>query len=247
MVELICAPKIHHDQIAYLKIITEEYVHSRHTIFPNHPLKPKHHYLLHYSDLFLHFGPLIRLWTLRFESKHSYFKECARKLHNFVHLCKTLAERHQLLQAYLSSGPLFAPAVQAVGETSEYDEQLYNGLIQESVRTAGLMKETTSEVSAVVYKGTKYCKGLVVAMGHDECGHIFGKISVILISHKQVHFVLDILQSVILINLGLHCLHNSEKRFICVQADSLFDYYPLPVYIASGLTVVSLHHSISSS
>uniref|UniRef100_A0A3P8P8F6 Uncharacterized protein n=1 Tax=Astatotilapia calliptera TaxID=8154 RepID=A0A3P8P8F6_ASTCA len=149
MVELICAPKIHHDQIAYLKIITEEYVHSRHTIFPNHPLKPKHHYLLHYSDLFLHFGPLIRLWTLRFESKHSYFKECARKLHNFVHLCKTLAERHQLLQAYLSSGPLFAPAVQAVGETSEYDEQLYNGLIQESVRTAGLMKETTSEVSAV--------------------------------------------------------------------------------------------------
>lgn len=247
MVELICAPKIHHDQIAYLKIITEEYVHSRHTIFPNHPLKPKHHYLLHYSDLFLHFGPLIRLWTLRFESKHSYFKECARKLHNFVHLCKTLAERHQLLQAYLSSGPLFAPAVQAVGETSEYDEQLYNGLIQESVRTAGLMKETTSEVSAVVYKGTKYCKGLVVAMGHDECGHIFGKISVILISHKQVHFVLDILQSVILINLGLHCLYNSEKRFICVQADSLFDYYPLPVYIASGLTVVSLHHSISSS
>uniref|UniRef100_A0A3P9DB82 Uncharacterized LOC101486530 n=1 Tax=Maylandia zebra TaxID=106582 RepID=A0A3P9DB82_9CICH len=138
MVELICAPKIHHDQIAYLKIITEEYVHSRHTIFPNHPLKPKHHYLLHYSDLFLHFGPLIRLWTLRFESKHSYFKECARKLHNFVHLCKTLAERHQLLQAYLSSGPLFAPAVQAVGETSEYDEQLYNGLIQESVRTADM-------------------------------------------------------------------------------------------------------------
>lgn len=248
MVELMCAPKIHHDQIAYLKIITEEYVHLRHTIFPNHSLKPKHHYLLHYGDLTLHFGPLIRLWTLRFESKHSYFKECARKLHSFVHLCKTLAERHQLLQAYLSSGSLFLPAVQAIGDANEYDEQLYNGLIQESVRTAGFTKETVSEVSAVVYKGTKYSKGLVVVMGHNEHGYVFGKISVILISHnKQVHFVLDMLPSVLLVDLGLHCLQKSEKRFKCVHADSLCDYYPLPMYYVSGLTVVSLHHSISSS
>ncbi len=163
MVELICAPKIHHDQIAYLRVLTEEYLHLRHTLFPNHPLKPKHHYLLHYSDLILHFGPLIHLWTLRFESKHFYFKECARKLHNFVHLCKTLAERHQLLQAYLRSGSLFSPTVEALGEANEYDEQLYNSPIQESVRTAGLTKETVTEVSAVNYKGKQRaccCHGL---------------------------------------------------------------------------------------
>lgn len=60
------------------------------------------------------------------------------KLHNFVHLCKTPAERHQLLQAYLSSGSLFLPTVQAVGDASEYDERL-------SVRKAGFTKETASE------------------------------------------------------------------------------------------------------
>lgn len=93
---------------------------------------------------------------------------------------KTLAESHQLLQAYLSSGPLFARAVQAVGETSEYDEQLYNGLIQQSVRTFGLMKETTT----------------------------------------------------------------TQKRFIC-----LFDYYPLPVYNASSLTLylcIIQYHPLTS-
>ncbi len=244
MVELICAPKIHHNQVAYLKTITEEYVNLRCSLFPDHKLKPKHHYLLHYSDLILHFGPLIRLWTLRFESKHSYFKECARKLHNFVHLCKTLAERHQLLQAYLCSGSVFPSIIQAVGEVSEYDEQLYCGGIQEAVRAAGFSKEIMSEVSAVVYKGTKYSKGLVVALKSNDQDFLFGKISVILISHTQVHFVVDMLQSVLLIDLGLHCLGNSEERFLCVHADSLCDYYPLPIYQASGLNVVSLHHAI---
>ncbi|KAL7390852.1 hypothetical protein ABVT39_000457 [Epinephelus coioides] len=138
IVELICAPKINHNQVAYLKVMIEEYVCLRGATFPLHPLKPKHHYLLHCPDLILHFGPLSRLWTLRFESKHSYFKECARKLHNFIHLCKTLAKRHQLLQSYLCSGQLFTPTIQAVGEANVYDENLYNDLIQKALSTIPL-------------------------------------------------------------------------------------------------------------
>lgn len=68
-------------QIAYLK-----------ELFPHHPLKPKHHYLCHYPELILLFVPLVSLWTLGFESKYTFFKQCARKLHNFKNLCATLAE-----------------------------------------------------------------------------------------------------------------------------------------------------------
>lgn len=89
IVELVCAPKIHTNQVAYLKLLVEEYLESRAAIFSDRPLKPKHHFLLHYPDLIIKFGPLIRLWTLRFESKHTYFKQCARKLHNFKNLCST--------------------------------------------------------------------------------------------------------------------------------------------------------------
>uniref|UniRef100_A0A8C2HRA9 Uncharacterized protein n=1 Tax=Cyprinus carpio TaxID=7962 RepID=A0A8C2HRA9_CYPCA len=130
IVEFICAPKIHQNEVAYIKVLLEEYVYLRNSMFPDHPLKPKHHYLLHYPDLILKFGPLIRLWTLRFESKHSFFKECARKLHNFLHLSKTLAERHQLLQSYLSCVQLFPPPIQVAGEANEIDEQTYNEDIQ---------------------------------------------------------------------------------------------------------------------
>ena len=72
-----CAPAITADQIAYLNVLIEEYIQSRVELFPDHPLKPKHHYLCHYPELILQFGPLIRLWTLRFESKYTFFKQCA--------------------------------------------------------------------------------------------------------------------------------------------------------------------------
>lgn len=114
IVKIVCASKIHTNQVAYLKLPVEEYLKSRATVFSDKPLKPKHHFLLHYPDLIIQFGPLIRLRTLPFESKHTYFKQCARKLHNFKNLCSTLAERHQLLQANLHSGSLF-PAILQVG------------------------------------------------------------------------------------------------------------------------------------
>lgn len=78
------------------------------------------------------FGPLIRLWTLRFESKHTYFKQRSRKLHNFKNICLTLSERHQLFQAYLQAGSLFAPVVVAEKETEFFIED-FNDYIRESV------------------------------------------------------------------------------------------------------------------
>ncbi|CAM4563987.1 unnamed protein product [Leuciscus chuanchicus] len=113
IVALVCAPAIYSGQIGYLRVLIDEYLHFRKHIFPTYSLRPKHHYLSHYPELIIHFGPLIRLWTLRFESKHMYFKQCVRKLHNFKNLCFTLSERHQLLQAFLRAGELFPPAIVA--------------------------------------------------------------------------------------------------------------------------------------
>lgn len=81
---VVCAQKISVPQIAYLEVLIEEYLDSRKYIFPETKLRPKHHYLCQYPALTMKFGPLIRLWTMRFESKHSY--RCARNLRNFKNL-----------------------------------------------------------------------------------------------------------------------------------------------------------------
>lgn len=109
LVELVCAPKITTAQIAYLNVLIPEYLETRKEIFPGDKLKPKHHYMLHYPSLILRLGPLIHLWSLRFESKHSYFKRSVRRAQNFKNVCKTLAHNHQLLQAYLHSRSFCSP------------------------------------------------------------------------------------------------------------------------------------------
>ena len=244
IVAMITAPKIHANQVAYLKVLLEHYIHSRATLFPDKPLKPKHHYLLHYPGLILHFGPLIRLWTLRFESKHSFFKQCARKLHNFKNLNSTLAERHQLLQAYLQAGSLFPPTVQ-IQHADEFDGRLYNPDIQEAIRMRGL-NEGSVVTPVITYKGTKYHKSMIVVVDHNDMGYTFGKIVLILLNSSQVYFVIEKHHSVPLMDLGVHCLLDSGVSYMCVRLESLADYYPLPLYKRFDVNLVSFHHAVYS-
>ena len=48
----------------------------------------------------LRYGPLSRLWCMRFEAKNSYFKRLAQSIGNFKNVCKTVAIRHQRLSCY---------------------------------------------------------------------------------------------------------------------------------------------------
>lgn len=114
--------------------------------------------------------------------------------------------------------------------------------IQTAIRAANCVTQSTSEVSGVVYKGTKYTNGLVVVVDHNSCGYIFGKISLILISPTDVHFVAELYESVLLSDLGVHSLQKYDPKYVCVNADSLLDYYPLPVYKVAGLSVVWCHY-----
>lgn len=246
IVEIVCAPKIHTNQIAYLKLLVEEYLESRAIVFSDEPLKPKHHFLLHYPDLIIKFGPLIRLWTLCFESKHTYFKQCAQKLQNFKNLSSTLAERHQLLQAYLHSGSLFSGILQ-VGQVNEFDDQMYNVAIQEAVRLSGFKKQNAAETVSVKYKGTAYRKGMAVLLNVNDRGYEFGKIVLLLVSQEKVYFVCEKSQSVPALDLGVHILqHETQTHYVCVSGDTLAGYYPQPLYKLFHLDVIVLHHSVCS-
>uniref|UniRef100_A0A8C9ZBY0 Uncharacterized protein n=1 Tax=Sander lucioperca TaxID=283035 RepID=A0A8C9ZBY0_SANLU len=46
------------------------------------------------------FGPLIALWTMRFEAKHSFFKQVARHTNCFKNITRSLAIKHQFMLAY---------------------------------------------------------------------------------------------------------------------------------------------------
>lgn len=243
IVELICAPVITAGQVAYLKVIIEEYMCNRKRLFPNHPLRPKHHYLCHYPDHIIHFGPLIRLWTLRFESKHTFFKQCARKLHNFKNVCKTLAERHQLLQAYLSAGNLFPPLIQVEKGTGFYVDD-YNDKIRASVASCPFESQSAVACNNVTVKGTDYRKGMFILLGNSDEGLHMGKIMLVIVVHNSVHFVSKKHTFVKLSDTGVYCnLGVAQEDYVCIKHEDLLDYYPLPAYNVQDLMLIALHHS----
>lgn len=60
------------------------------------PLKPKHHFLLHYPRLLRRIGPLKHLSSLRFEAKHKTFKDNAKVAMLRTNCPYTLTLKHQL-------------------------------------------------------------------------------------------------------------------------------------------------------
>lgn len=244
IVSLICAPKITAGQITYLSVVIEEYLQTRKQSFEEHPLKPKHHYLSHYPDLIVKFGPLIRLWTLRFESKHSYFKQCARKLHNFRNICQSLAERHQLLQAFLSAGSLFPPDV-VVDKGTEFFASDYNDNIQQSVAHLDLDPANTLITNDVTMKGTKYKSNMYVFIGHNDDGLLVGKIKkIIVFKNSVVFFICEIHQAVRLPSIDSYHTSPVPSSYYCVKAEELLDFFPLPEYMVWGMPLLILHHSV---
>ena len=244
IVDIVCAPKVTRGLVSYLRVCIDDYIEIRQKQFPQSNLKPKHHFLAHYPELILQFGPLMRVWTLRFESKHTYFKQCARKLQNFINPCKTLAERHQLLQAYYSAGSLFPPCVQ-FEKGVQFHFDTFSAEIQRATEGFHFSPKSSSVTYNVTLKGTQYKKGQYVVISRNEDYTNFGKIILIIVSNgTDVHFVTQNYSSFFLIELGLFQLNNSCDKMYCTHSSELSDYYPLPSYKVNGKILISLHHTV---
>ena len=49
---------------------------------------------------FIRYGPPVHYWCMRFEGKHSFFKDLAGRIKNFKNIAKSLAQRHQTWICY---------------------------------------------------------------------------------------------------------------------------------------------------
>lgn len=86
------APSCTPDVVPVLALLVQEKLEA----FKLHAsLKPKHHYMVHYPSQIALYGPLIRLWCMRNESKLSFIKRASGRS-NFKNVCKTTIEKHQL-------------------------------------------------------------------------------------------------------------------------------------------------------
>jgi hypothetical protein len=244
IVEYAVAPKISLGQIAYMKILIDEYLERRRRLFPDVRLRPKHHYLSHYPSLTIKFGPLIRFWTMRFESKHQYFKRCVRSSKNFVNVAKMLARRHQMLQSYLSVGQRF-PSVRTINGMAINTNSLSNAaeVIFRSIVMTDASAQCYSEVSV---RGTTYKQGLLLPyeIRHWNKTAVFGAIDCI-VAGRIEHFIVRMRNAVFDHHFGCYQIVESNGDAECVKCltiDEFLDFYPLSVYQVENTQFVVLKH-----
>lgn len=231
IVALICAYDISPNQIAYLRILIEDYLYHRKEFFPTCPLRPKHHFLLHYPHLIVDCGPLIWLWTLRFESKHSFFKRSITNSKKFKNVTGSLAEKHQLLQAYLKSGDYFDLSVQ-MSQSIMFHVDTYSDAIQNAVfQCQNKHDESCTQAGhSIKIKDREYRCGQVVNLEFEQCKLYIGQIKLILFDGLDVHFIVKKLTAVKVPNTQYFEVLISEKdEFICVSHDKIYGA-PLPLY-----------------
>ena len=77
-----------------------DYLSEFRILYPDKNLTAKHHFLVHYGRNIRLFGPLKQLWCMRYESKHSYFKQVGNSIHNYINITYSLANRHQYSQVH---------------------------------------------------------------------------------------------------------------------------------------------------
>lgn len=99
VVDYVTARQMTCGHVEVLRELISDFIQERLRVYPDTPLKPKEHFMLHYAEQFLKYGPLVHLWTLRFESKHQQLLQIFHPVRCCKNVCKTLATRHQCQSA----------------------------------------------------------------------------------------------------------------------------------------------------
>jgi hypothetical protein len=241
IVNIICSPSISSGQIVFLKWLIDDYLDTRRKLFPNCSLKPKHHYLSHYPWLITQFGPLIRMWTLRFESKHSYFRKISINLCNIINLEKSMAEHHQLLQSYLNFGSLFPNEI-STNNCLAFSSEYFSECITNATAMFNFNESNAFYTSCLIFKGTTYKKDLYLLLNNDNNNLNIGKIIMMIVKENIVYAVTAIHHTISCPEVGLISIVKPSIAVQCFNIASILDYHPLPEYFDNGIHFLTLKH-----
>ncbi|XP_026290906.2 uncharacterized protein LOC113215492 [Frankliniella occidentalis] len=246
--EYVCAPSITIDQVDLLKLLIEEYLFDRQNLLDRLP-QPKHHFLNHYSELIELMGPLIHLFTMRFESVHKFFKQCARNAKNTINIGMTMSKKSALYFCYLSTGFWNPEGIATVGEEVL---DIYSDTHDQDTRAE--MRRQSFSVNAHEAK--------CVAIGDNEIKKedwlllkctsvntiIVGFVQCIVINEGVVTFVMKQFTSSLWADYGLYKIdQNSELGILSTPYTDLSYPRAQSVYSFGGHQCFSLKHQLVCS
>ncbi|KAJ1522436.1 hypothetical protein ONE63_001626 [Megalurothrips usitatus] len=243
IVETQCAPALFTSQIDELQMMIDEYMMKR-KILPN-KYKPKHHCFSHAAKLWKMFGPLIHLWGMGFEQFHQFFKRVGRVCNNFINLLFMLANKHQLMQAYQSTGVLFDSSVSHVDGFQLVPESFRKNSVRACIQNANFSPEALV-VKKLMYKDITLKPKQFLLLGPAESGVFVGKIEAIVHDDQDYSVIVTRHNANFWEHYGIHKIVKSSKEVVMLRFRSLVYPRPHAVYEFMEEDCSSLKHVFAS-
>ncbi|XP_058851954.1 uncharacterized protein LOC131699402 isoform X2 [Acipenser ruthenus] len=238
--------------LACLRVLIKEHLKHFKQLFPHLSIIPKQHYLLHIPKLISEFGPLVHVWCMRFEGKHSYFKRLAKQ-QNHINICKSLAERNQkkeLRESLSKQHPLFSNE-REVGSCKVVNGEERN-LAEERMTAFNIENsDTIYTANWVKINGVKYCceKAIVTSGTSPECNFLplFGKIRYIWITNSHIYFALQLYDTVSFDEeRQCYVVENPDlpSAFEVVSANQLLDHSVYNICCVKNEMLIPIHYDL---
>jgi len=199
---------------------------------------PKMHFIEHYWQQLLDFGPFTCTWTARCESRHRDFVNFSESSKNFINILKTLATKNQKKLATRNYRGFFsAPEIQFPGK--KFTPKSGGGSLPREFFINGDVL-----TNKILVKNTKYRVGhlLVTRVESDNVLQV-GSILKIVVRQGVIHFLVK----------RYECARARFRYFDCLPIDigfvkysSIWDYKPLIRRSSGECPVFLLHHHLPS-
>lgn len=240
ILDIVVSSELSEDALCYLSGKLLEHRKLLTSTFPEFRLRPKHHFIDHYPQLIRCYGPLVELWTMRFEAKHSFFKKVVHDTRNWKNVLLTLSTKHQQMMAYhLDCGILFKPRLYVenvkVVRLSGLDPPL-----KREIQKKYPHLDSVSLSNTIHLDGTQYAAGMILSAGQCSGLPEFHKIATILIDSEKVAFICKRLSSWYIEHFrSYELVEHTYADFLLLDPDVLIDYHPLAAYTVGGKLMVT--------
>lgn len=192
-------------------------------------LKPKAHFLIHYTTMIKRLGPLKHMWCLRFEAKHKELKLYCKVNYSRINICYSLAVKISMKFAARLFENLNSKLIQdVVGKETQYKalgQQPY--FTQIRTHNNDLLENTIITLcSSVKYKGTEYKKKYFLLQ--EELTEIF-RIDDILYCHNNDSILLNCSKHTLTYNKNYNAypvVLNNNSEVLLFNITTFHYYFP---------------------
>lgn len=187
IMNIVFSPSLTVGMTVYLKHLIADHHRLFKVLYPLRNLLPKHHFMIHYPSIIRKVGPLLYLWSMRFEAKHKMLKD---NFKNFKNIKKSLAKKHRMAIAF--HWETFPLQTKEHGPIKSLDVNSMVTLV--NFHLLERSKEVFS-TSWVKVDGIEYKSGLVIWTGMNDNMPVFCEICDVLLVEDCVLFLITRLET----------------------------------------------------